>query len=79
MRWQKTGRTVMANGESTTTYESIPSGFTIESRKKAIPHASRSGYWMHTTYFLVDSAGQEKEFYSLKNAKEAAEQMEAES
>ncbi len=75
MRWERTGREVKANGESTTTYISHnPEGWMIESRKKAIPHAGgRSGYWMHTTYFLLCGDGTEKEYYSLRDAKEAAE------
>ena len=76
MRWQKTGRTVKANGESTTVYDSVPARYTIESRKRAIKHANGVGYWMHTTYFLTDGTGWEKEFYSLKDAKDAAEKME---
>lgn len=72
MRWTKTGRSVKANGESTVYYESN-TGINIESRKRAIPHAGgRSGSWMHTTYFLIDGDF-EKEFYSLKEAKVAAE------
>lgn len=76
MRWERTGRKVKANGESTTTYTSHdPEGWTIESRKKAIPHAGgRPGHWMHTSYFLIYH-GKEKEFWSLKEAKEAAEAL----
>ena len=75
MRWEKTGREVKANGESTVFYESTDGRFRIESRKRAIPHAGgRSGSWMHTSYYLIDSDdGTEKEYYSLKDAKEAAE------
>lgn len=75
MIWEKTGREVMGNGESTTFYESADGWFRIESRKRNIPHANRSGFWFHTTYFLIDGNGNEKEFYSLKDAKKAAEEM----
>ena len=74
MKWIKTGRTVKATGESTTYYESQDGCFRIESRKKAIPHANgKPGCWMHTSYFLIRADGTEKEFFSLKDAKEAAE------
>lgn len=75
IKWEKTGREVRANGESTNYYASKDGRFQIESRKQAIPHAGgRSGYWMHTSYFLIDyNDGSEKEYFSLSDAKEAAE------
>ena len=75
MKWEKTGHEVKANGESTVTYTSKDGHFQIESRKRAIPHAGgRAGYWMHTSYFLIDyNTGTEKEYYSLRDAKAAAE------
>lgn len=72
MTWKKTGRTVSDNGESTTYYESDDGRFRIESRKRNIPHSNRSGYWQHTSYFLIREDGGEKEYWSLKDAKEAA-------
>lgn len=71
--WKKTGRIVRANGETTTIYEA--GQFRIESRKRAIPHANRSGIWYHTTYFLITEA-EEKEYWSLRDAKAAAERRE---
>lgn len=73
MKWIKTGRRVSSNGETTVYYKSDDGKHFIESRKRAIPHANRSGYWMHTSYFLIGADGQEKEYWSLKDAKEAAE------
>ena len=73
MKWHKTGRAVKSNGETTVFYESDDGMFRIESRKRAIPHANRSGYWFHTSYFLIDQEGDEKEYYSLSDAKEGAE------
>lgn len=71
MKWTKTGRAVKGNGESTTFYES--GEYRIESRKRAIPHANGNpGVWFHTTYFLIHD-GKETEYWSLKDAKEAAE------
>lgn len=71
--WERIGRTVRSNGESDTIYESKDGRFRIESRKRAIPHANREGYWMHTTYWLADEDGNQKEYYSLGDAKSAAE------
>lgn len=78
IKWEKTGVEVKANGESTVTYTSKDGRFQIESRKVAIPHAGgRSGFWMHTSYFLIDyNDGSEKEYYALKDAKAAAEVKE---
>lgn len=73
MNWKKTGREVKGNGETTTFYESGDGWFQIESRKRNVPHANRSGYWQHTTYLFIDGNGNEKEYWSLKDAKEAAE------
>lgn len=72
MKWTKTGRWVKGNGESTVFYES-DTGLQIESRKRKIPHANGEGFWMHTSYFLIDADGSEKEFYKLADAKAAAE------
>lgn len=75
MKWEKTGRQVLANGESTTFYSTTDGRIRIESRKRAIPHAGgRGGCWMHTSYFLIHD-GTEKEYYSLRDAKEAAEKV----
>ena len=55
IKWERIGRTVYSNGESDTLYESKDGKFQIVSRKRAIPHANREGYWMHTTYWLRDN------------------------
>lgn len=66
MKWNKTGRTVRGNGESTTTYESTDGAYRIESRKR------KNGSGMNTSYHLIHN-GQEQEYLSLRNAKLAAE------
>ena len=73
MNWTKTGRTVCGNGESTVTYTADDPRYVIESRKWAIPHASRGGYWMHTTYWLIVDGEERKEYYTLADAKRAVE------
>ena len=78
MKWRKTGRAVKGNGETTVYYESDDGQLRIESRKRQIPHSNRSGHWMFTSYFLIHE-GSEKEYHSLKDAKEAAEEMRRES
>lgn len=57
-------------------YAAEDSRFEIESRRRKVPHANDSGYWYHTTYFLIDTAtGFEREFWKLADAKQAAEDM----
>lgn len=73
MNWKKWGRVVKGDGSSTTIYHADEGGLKIESRRRLIPHANGVGYWMHTSYFLIRPDGTEKEYYSLKDAKEAAE------
>lgn len=72
MKWIKTGRT--ENAESTTiTYELAGNtSYSIESRKRHIPHTNRSGTWDHTSYFVLKDGQELIEKYSLKDAKEYA-------
>lgn len=71
MKWEKTGRTVKADGSKTVRYEC--GDLAIESRKRPIPHSNGVGSWLHTSYFLIKADGTEKEYWSLSDAKEAAE------
>lgn len=72
--WKKTGRIVSPEG-TTITYSS-DTAFTIESRKRHIPHAGgRSGTWDHTTYFVLKDGVEVAEEYSLADAKYLAENM----
>ena len=72
--WVKTSVKVEGNGEKTIRYESFRNTCSIESRKRAIPHANRSGVWFRTTYFLIQPDGTEKEYWTLAAAKKAAEE-----
>jgi len=74
--WVKTGTTIKANGEKTIRYKSFRNPNAIESRREAIPHANGCGEWHHTSYFLIRPDGSEKEYLTLKAAKEAAEEEE---
>jgi len=73
LKWEKAAHTIHSNGESELLYVADGTELKIESRKRAIPHANRSGYWMHTSYFLIRPDGTEKEYWTLRQAKEAAE------
>lgn len=77
LKWEKSGRSVRGDGGSTTKYQANgkDTQYCIESRKRPIPHANRSGSWMYTSYFLI-VGGQEKEYHRLQDAKVAAEKME---
>ena len=77
LKWKKVGRTVRADGSCTITYEAQGKDtvYTLESRKRPIKHANRSGSWMYTSYFLIAGV-QEQEFHRLQDAKRAAEEME---
>lgn len=72
IRWIKTGREVNAEG-TTITYFGKGTDFAIESRKRHIPHANRSGTWDHTSYFVLKNGNELIEKFSLKDAKEFAE------
>lgn len=73
MTWKRYGRVVRSDGCSTTIYHSDEGGLKIESRRRPIPHANGVGYWMYTSYYLIQADGSEKEYHSLADAKEAAE------
>ena len=75
MKWIKLGREVKGTGESTTYYGENSKRFTIESRKRLVPHANGIGGWWFTSYWLIDNnEGTEKQYYRLADAKEAAEE-----
>jgi len=75
--WVKTSVKVEESGEKTIRYESFRNTCIIESRKRAIPHGAgsgKSGCWLHTSYFLIQPDGTEKEYWTLAAAKKAAEE-----
>ena len=73
-RWIKEGRTVSPRG-TTNTYRLVGTMYSVESRKRQILHANGSGTWLHTSYFVLRDGRQLVEKYSLKDAKEYAEQL----
>ena len=74
MKWVNMGKTINEEG-TTITYEAENHPFTIESRKRHIPHANRSGTWDHTTYVVLFLGEEVAEKNSLRDAKEYAEKM----
>jgi len=74
MKWEQTGKTVLADGGRTIVYGTKESPVKIESRKRAIPHAGRSGSWMHTTYAVIFPNGVEWTYHTLADAKRNAEE-----
>ena len=77
MKWVKAGKTVNAQG-TTITYRLEGTPYTVESRKRHIPHANRSGTWGYTSYFVLRDGVEVKERHSLGFAKELAEVLYSE-
>ena len=77
MKWARLSKAVDIDG-TTIEYGAPGTDLTIESRKRHIPHANGSGTWDHTTYFVIRNGEELKELYSLSDAKEYAEKLEAE-
>lgn len=74
IEWKKTGKIVSDEG-TTITYSS-GTAYTIESRKRHIPHAGgRSGTWDLTTYHILRDGVEVGKQYSLSDAKYLAENM----
>ena len=76
MRWDKIAEQAGIGGEKTIVYRAEGSACQIESRRRLIPHAARSGGWLHTSYFMIRPDGTEKEYWRLKDAQQAAEEEE---
>ena len=74
-KWIKEGRTVSPKG-TTITYRYVGTMYTVESRKRQIPHANGDGFWEYTSYFILYDGKQLIEKHSLKDAKEYAERLD---
>ena len=73
IKWVRFGKTVNAEG-TTIAYIGENTRYSIESRKRHIPHAGgRAGTWEHTTYFVLKDGQELIEKYSLRDAKEYVE------
>lgn len=68
IKWTKGGKLIRQD-MTINIYYYGETGYTVESRKKQIPHANgRAGTWEHTTYFVVNDGEDVKEFWTLKDA-----------
>lgn len=68
-KWVRTSRRIDTDG-TTITYECPESIYTIESRKRHIPHAGGyPGTWDHTSYFVMKDGNEIIEKFSLRDAK----------
>ncbi len=74
IKWTKGGKLIRQD-MTINIYYYGETGYTVESRKKQIPHANRSGTWEHTTYFVVKDGKDIKEFQTLKDAKDYVEDL----
>ena len=73
MRWDKAGVQLGMNGEKTITYRAEGCACQIESRKRAIKHASGIGVWYHTEYVVWYPDGASRVFQRLRDAQAEAE------
>ncbi len=75
MKWIKICVSVKGDGSKTITYKLEGTPYTVESRKRPIPHANRIGTWDHTSYFVLKDGVEVAEKHTLGYAKEYAEML----
>ena len=75
MKWVKTGTKIVVGKGTTITYQLLGTPYTVESRKRPIPHANRSGSWDHTSYFVLKGGVELIEKHTLRAAREYAEAL----
>ena len=75
MKWIKINKTVIVGKGTTITYRLEGTPYTIESRKRPIPHANRAGTWDHTSYFVLKDGAEMAKKNTLAQAKEYVEAM----
>jgi hypothetical protein len=74
-KWIKTGKVVRTSGSTTIIYRLEGTPYTVESRKRPIPHANRVGTWSFTSYFVLKDGVEVTEKHTLGYAKEYAEAL----
>ena len=73
--WMKSGK-IIRHDVTIIFYECADVPYTIESRKRHIPHANGSGTWDHTSYFVISPEGKEIRICTtLKDAKDYVEDL----
>ena len=75
MNWIKINKVVKGSGETTITYRLEGTVYTVESRKRPIPHANRAGSLSFTSYFVLRDGVEVVEKHTLGYAKEFAEML----
>lgn len=75
-KWIKIGKRVSPTNGTTITYRLEGTPYTVESRKRHIPHANRGGTWDHTSYFVLRDGAEVAEKHALGFAKEFAEALQ---
>lgn len=75
MKWVKTNRVVSVSRGTTITYRLEGTPYTVESRKRPIPHANREGTWDYTSYFVLRDGVEVAKQHTLRGAKGAAETL----
>ena len=75
MKWIKINKVVKGSGETTITYRLEGTVYTVESRKRPIPHVNRAGSWSFTNYFVHKDGVEVAEEHTLRAAKEYAETL----
>ena len=74
-KWVKAGKTVNAQG-MTITYRLEETDVLVQSRRRHIPHANGSGWWEHTSYWVINKGEEIKEFMRRADAEKYAERLE---
>ena len=75
MKLIKTCKTVKVGSGTTITYRLEGTPYTVESRKRPIPHANGVGTWDHTSYFVLKDGVEVAEKYTLRAAQACAEDL----
>lgn len=74
LQWVQIGKKVNTLGERIVVYDATGTDLQIMSIRERIPHANRGGYWEKTFFDVYRDGEKLKRFYSLKEAKEYAEE-----
>ena len=75
IKWIRAGRTVNEKG-TTNVYAYGNTGYTVESRKRHIPHSNgRPGTWDHTSFFVLENGRELFEKFSLADAQRDVENI----
>ena len=77
MKWTKTKTVIRVSEGTTITYRLEGTAYTVESRKRHIPHANRPGTWDHTSYFVLKDGQEVAKKVTLGGAKKHAEALAA--